>query len=120
MRWSEDVTLKFVKVYLKYEALWNPEHPHYKIRYEREKAYRGIASDFSAVKNVSVPEIKIKIKHLRTTYSQQVTKILQRSSPSSMYEPTLVWFQEMDRCLKHVQNSRHSSNSTVSNIMELN
>ncbi|CAG4994579.1 unnamed protein product [Parnassius apollo] len=60
------------------------------------------------MKNLSIPEVKIKIKNLRTTYLQQVQKILQKSSPDSIYEPSLIWFHEMDRCMKHVPTNRNS------------
>ncbi|XP_049876182.1 uncharacterized protein LOC126373875 [Pectinophora gossypiella] len=109
MRWGEAVTTEFVRMYLKHECLWNPDHPSYKMRHVREKAYYAISSEFKAAtsKNLSVPEVKVKIKNLRTTYCQQVHKILQKSGPDSMYEPSLVWFHEMDRCLKHIPLNRH-------------
>nr|XP_021198223.2 uncharacterized protein LOC110382070 [Helicoverpa armigera] len=111
MRWSEAVTLEFVKIYIKHECLWNPSHPGYKLRYQREQAYLDISEEFKSatMKSLTVPEVKMKIKNLRTTYVQQVHKILQKSSPDSIYEPSLVWFHEMDRCLKHVPSNRHSS-----------
>lgn len=110
------MTLEFVKIYLKHECLWNPAHSGYKLRYQREKAYTDISSEFkvATMKSLSVPEVKMKIKNLRTTYVQQVHKILLKSSPDSIYEPSLVWFHEMDRCLKHIPSNRNSNNHTVS------
>ncbi|KAG6463859.1 hypothetical protein O3G_MSEX014113, partial [Manduca sexta] len=111
MRWSEAVTLEFVKIYLNHECLWNPAHSGYKLKYEREKAYNEIVTEFKAstMKTLSVPEVKMKIKNLRTTYVQQVHKILQKSSPDCIYEPSLVWFNEMDQCLKHISSIRQTS-----------
>lgn len=111
MKWSEAVTLEFVKIYLKHECLWNPVHAGYKLKYQREKSYSGIISEFraSTSKTLTVPEVKVKIKNLRTTYVQQVHKILQKSNPDFIYEPSLVWFHEMDKCLKHIPNNRHSN-----------
>ncbi|KAJ0174846.1 hypothetical protein K1T71_009954 [Dendrolimus kikuchii] len=108
MRWNENVTLQFVKLYLKHECLWNPSHPGYKLKYERIKAYDIMVKDFQActTKKLSIPEVKMKIKNLRTTYMQQLNKILEKSSPDSIYEPSLIWFHEMDQCLKHVPNNR--------------
>lgn len=110
MKWSESTTLEFVKIYLKQECLWNPNHGAYKLKYKREKAYAAIIAEFKEFtgKIMSVPEVKNKIKNLRTTYSQEVQKILHKSRPDSIYEPSLVWFQEMDRCLKHVSYKRQS------------
>ncbi|XP_013166484.1 PREDICTED: uncharacterized protein LOC106116966 [Papilio xuthus] len=111
MRWNEAVTLEFVKIYLKHECLWNPSHPDYKIKYERDKAYADIASEFqlSTMKSLSIPEIKIKIKNLRTTYLQQVHKIIQCSTPDCIYEPSLIWFHEMDQYMKNIPTNRHSA-----------
>lgn len=119
MRWGETVTLEFVKIYLKQECLWNPSHPGYKLKHYREKSYMNIINEFktSTSKTLSVPEVKMKVKNLRTTYAQEVNKILHKSNPDSMYEPSLIWFHEMDRCLKNVPSNRHSTTyNTVSNI----
>ncbi|XP_047535484.1 uncharacterized protein LOC125069914 [Vanessa atalanta] len=115
MRWSEAITLEFVKMYLKHDCLWNPSHPGYKLKYQRDKAYADICSEFkdSTMKSLTIPEVKMKIKNLRTTYVQQVHKILQKSSPDSIYEPSLIWFQEMDRCLKHIPTNRHLASYTT-------
>lgn len=120
MRWNEAVTLQFVKIYLKHECLWNPAHPGYKVKYQRDKAYAEICTEFkhATMKSLSVPEVKIKIKNLRTTYAQQVNKILQKSSPDCIYEPSLIWFHEMDRCMKHIPTNRHSS-SLYSNSVSI-
>ncbi|RVE49879.1 hypothetical protein evm_005472 [Chilo suppressalis] len=108
MKWSEAVTVEFVKIYMKNECLWNPAHPGYKLKFQREKSYSDIISEFrvSTSKTLTVPEVKMKIKNLRTTYVQQVHKILQKSNPDCIYEPSLVWFHEMDKCLKHIPNNR--------------
>ncbi|CAG9788538.1 unnamed protein product [Diatraea saccharalis] len=111
MKWSEAVTLEFVRIYLKNECLWNPAHPGYKLKFQREKSYSEIISEFktSTSKTLTVTEVKMKIKNLRTTYVQQVHKILQKSNPDSIYEPSLVWFHEMDSCLKHITNNRYTN-----------
>ncbi|XP_075980325.1 uncharacterized protein LOC142979348 [Anticarsia gemmatalis] len=121
MRWSEAVTLEFVKIYLRHECLWNPAHSGYKLRYQRGKAYTDISAEFKAatMKSLSVPEVKMKIKNLRTTYVQQVHKILSKSSPDAIYEPSLVWFHEMDRCLKHIPSNRHTSSYTSQEAPEV-
>lgn len=117
MRWGETLTLQFVKIYLKYECLWNPLHLSYKNRSDREAAYLKIISEFKASggTNLSIPEAKIKIKNLRTTYVQEMRKVLNKSSPDHIYEPSLVWFPEMDKCLKNVIIPR--SFQPVSNIL---
>ncbi|VVD03662.1 uncharacterized protein LOC126965476 [Leptidea sinapis] len=122
MRWNENVTVDFVKVYLKNECLWKPNHPDYKCRVRRIQAYEDIAADFKASTNIllTIPEIKMKIKNLRSTYMQEVHKILQKSTPKYIYVPSLVWFEEMDKCLKNIISvNRVTSNQTMlaNNIM---
>ncbi|KAJ2945420.1 hypothetical protein O0L34_g231 [Tuta absoluta] len=104
MRWGEAATLEFVRLYLREECLWNPDHPGYKNKFKRQMCYNTISAEFEAYsgKRMNIPEIKNKIKSLRSTYAQQVQKILQKSSPDAMYEPSLVWFTEMDRCLRNI------------------
>ncbi|CAG4951252.1 unnamed protein product [Colias eurytheme] len=111
MRWSENTTLDFVKIYLKHELLWNNNHPDYKMRHRRIDAYRDISSEFKSCTNLSltVPEVKMKIKNLRSTYMQEVYKVLKKSSPDCMYKPSLVWFEDMDRCLKNTAVRRYTS-----------
>lgn len=116
MRWNESATLEFVRLYLKHECLWDPNNPGYKLKHRRDSAYLEICSEFKSIKTLTIPEVKMKIKNLRTTYIQQVHKILQKSSPDCIYEPSLVWFNEMDRCLKHIPTNRHLSSYNVSNI----
>lgn len=121
IRWREKTTLKFLKIYLAKECLWNPAHVWYKIKFKREKAYHEIVSEFKAItgKSMSIPEVKIKIKNLRSTYSQEVQKIMKKSSPDSIYQPSLVWFHDMDRCLKYVPTNRNVTADFVSTIPQI-
>ncbi|KAL4705817.1 hypothetical protein ACJJTC_006537 [Scirpophaga incertulas] len=116
MKWSEAVTLEFVKIYLKQECLWNPSHPGYRMKNQREKSYRIIINEFraSTSKTMTSLEVKTKIKTLRTTYSEQVHKIIERSNPDNIYEPSLIWFNEMDKHLKNIPNRRHHYKSETS------
>ncbi|XP_047992551.1 uncharacterized protein LOC125231217 [Leguminivora glycinivorella] len=94
MRWSEKETCTFVKLYLENEALWNPRVPEYKSKPERHKAYTKIISDFRAATGMPLtePEVRTKIKNLRSTYIQEVNKIRKRSSPDSVFKPSIKWF----------------------------
>lgn len=94
MRWSENQTFEFVKLYFRYEYLWNTEHEDYKLKDRRLKAYRDIVSEFKTLTGISlsIGELKAKIKNLRSTYSQELNKIKCRSGPDYTYEPTIKWF----------------------------
>lgn len=110
MKWTETMTHEFVKIYGNYECLWNPDNPNYKINQERDKAYGAMSLDFQTKCNklLSKCEVKCKVKNLRTTYMQQVNKILARSTPECTYVPTLIWFNAMDNFLKNVSINRYT------------
>ncbi|XP_026756266.1 uncharacterized protein LOC113516099 [Galleria mellonella] len=96
MRWSENETYHFVKIYLSHEYLWNPDHPCYRMKNKRQKAYKDISTEFNAVTGLVLHEIevKMKIKNLRSTYVQELAKIKNRSCPDSVYTPAMKWFAE--------------------------
>lgn len=101
MRWSEEVTCQFVKCYTRQECLWNKNHEDYKIKYKRMTAYRTIINEFQNLTGIALsdPELSIKIKSLKSTYSQEISKIKQRSTSDWTYKPSLKWFAEWDKCM---------------------
>lgn len=102
-RWQSNLTLQFVTTYLKYECLWNPKHKDYQNRQEREKTYELVADDLKDFIKLDVKRVKFKIRSLRTTYRQEVDKILKKSTdPDHIYESNLIWFRAMDECLKDI------------------
>lgn len=96
MRWSENETYQFVKIYLSHEHLWNPEHSSYRLKSKRLKAYREIIAELNETTGILLneAELKIKIKNLRSTYMQEIAKIKQRSGPEWSYKPNMKWFAE--------------------------
>lgn len=102
-RWQSNLTLQFVRTYLKYECLWNPKHRDYQNRKKKEEAYKLVVHDLKDFIKLDVNRVKFKIKSLRTTYRQEVDKILRKSTdPDHIYESTLIWFRAMDDCLKDI------------------
>ncbi|XP_045451399.1 uncharacterized protein LOC123660343 [Melitaea cinxia] len=115
MRWSENQTFEFVKLYFSYEYLWNSEHEDYKLNKLRLKAYRDIVSEFNTLTGISlsISEIKSKIKNLRSTYSQELNKIKFRSGPHYTYEPTIKWFTYWHKRFQQLRVSKlHDSLAT--------
>lgn len=100
MRWSENETYQFVKIYLSHELLWNPEHSAYRLKNKRLKAYREIIAELNETTGILLneTELKIKIKNLRSTYMQEIVKIKQRSSAEWAYKPNMKWFSEWHKC----------------------
>ncbi|CAG4994594.1 unnamed protein product [Parnassius apollo] len=102
MRWGENETYQFVKIYLNCECLWNTDHEHYKFKDKRQKAYQAIIAEFMSRTGIRIneSELKVKIRNLKSTYSQEIAKIRTRSSPNSEYIPTIKWFADWHRCFK--------------------
>nr|CAI5849122.1 unnamed protein product [Callosobruchus analis] len=73
-RWSEETTLKFVEKYLEHECLWNIKSTHYKNKIMKESAYLDLENSMN-LSGFGVKEIKMKIKNIRSTYSQELKKI---------------------------------------------
>ncbi|KAL0821488.1 hypothetical protein ABMA28_004954 [Loxostege sticticalis] len=105
MRWGEVETLKFVKLYLRHDNLWNPSDTDYRMKNKRQKAYNDIISEFRRSTGISMSELdlKIKIKNLRSTYTQEMSKIRQRSSPDFVYTPTIKWFADWHSCFSSIK-----------------
>lgn len=105
MRWSENQTFEFVKLYFRYEYLWNTEHEDYKLKDRRLKAYRDIVSEFKTLTDISlsISELKAKIKNLRSTYTQELNKIKCRSGPDYTYEPKIKWFSYWHKRFQHLR-----------------
>ncbi|XP_049876179.1 uncharacterized protein LOC126373871 [Pectinophora gossypiella] len=102
MRWGESETRLFVKLYLDHKCLWNSEHDDYKIKHKRQAAYREIVSKFHAITNILLHEreVVLKIRSLKSTYSQEIAKIRARSSPGAPYMTKLGWFKDWDKCFR--------------------
>ncbi|XP_013189814.2 uncharacterized protein LOC106134338 [Amyelois transitella] len=105
MRWSENETLEFVRIYLRHECLWNPASVDYKTRCVREKAFSDIVTELKSATGIVLDEdeVKVKIKSLRSTYVQEIAKIRLRSSSGSVYKPTIKWFDVWHKCLDRVK-----------------
>nr|XP_022900172.1 uncharacterized protein LOC111413434 [Onthophagus taurus] len=104
MRWAEEETIKFVKLYRDHECLWNKTKPSYKNKNNRLKAIHNIMH-VMAKEGFGVTEIKQKIKNIRSTYYQEVQKI-KKSAKSAMsqddiYQPNVKWFTNMDYIMRH-------------------
>lgn len=119
MRWNEDVTMKFVKAYLKHQHLWDTRHPLHKHKFRRNKSLQSVLDEFRFLTgiNIDTKEAKLKIKSLRSTYKQEINKILNRSMPEAPYTPSIKWFDEWHRCFKNLPTSRLRSSEVSAYIM---
>lgn len=116
MRWSENETYQFVKIYLNHEFLWNSEHTNYRLKSKRLKAYRDIIAELNETTGILLneTELKMKIKNLRSTYSQEIAKIKQRSGPEWTYKPNMKWFSEWHKCFGALK--KNTDDSSFENV----
>lgn len=116
-RWGDEKTVKFIRLYRDFQCLWNSSNSSlYKNKIARDNAYRKIVEEMQD-HNITVKDVKNKIKGLRSTYHQELNKIKKSKSSgagtSDVYKPTLKWFEEMD-FLNDTFDYRSSTSTEVS------
>lgn len=73
---ADEINLKFVQLYREEECLWNASIPSYKDKQMRDSSLEKIRDILNKDGiEMSIKEIKNKIKNLRATYCQELTKI---------------------------------------------
>lgn len=101
-KWSEDLTIQMIIEYEKREYLWNPVAEHYKNKKIREQGYLEIIKALNLV-DVTVKELKNKIKNIRSSYSVELKKIrAARKAGAHAYRPSVTWFEHADRFLRAI------------------
>ncbi|KAJ0171542.1 hypothetical protein K1T71_013092 [Dendrolimus kikuchii] len=101
-KWSEDLTIQMIIEYEKREYLWNPVSEHYKNKKIREQGYVEIINALNLV-DVTVKELKNKIKNIRSSYSVELKKIrAARKAGAHAYRPSVTWFEHADRFLRAI------------------
>ncbi|CAK1591230.1 unnamed protein product [Parnassius mnemosyne] len=112
-KWSEDLTIQMIIEYEKREYLWNPVAEHYKNKKIREQGYIEIIKALSLV-DVTVKELKNKIKNIRSSYSVELKKIrAARKAGAHAYRPSVTWFEHADRFLRAIVTPISMDNSLV-------
>lgn len=112
-KWSEDLTIQMIIEYEKREYLWNPVSEHYKNKKIREQGYIEIINALSLV-DVSVKELKNKIKNIRSSYSVELKKIrAARKAGAHAYRPSVTWFEHADRFLRAIVTPSSIDNSLL-------
>ncbi|XP_034834934.2 uncharacterized protein [Maniola hyperantus] len=116
MKFSERETYQFVKAYFSQESLWNTKHLAYKSNERRLIAYKGVIDEFKKTTgiNLTLTELRTKIKNLKSTYAQELDKIRRRSSAEYTYKPAMKWFAVWHKYIqaKKVAASLDESNTT--------
>lgn len=101
-KWSEDLTIQMIVEYERREYLWNPVAEHYKNKKIREQGYVEIIKALNLA-DVTVKELKNKIKNIRSSYSVELKKIrAARKAGAHAYRPSVTWFEHADRFLRAI------------------
>ncbi|KAF0739506.1 MADF domain-containing protein, partial [Aphis craccivora] len=91
----------FLEEYQKYPCLWDKSLDEYRNRVKRDHAEEMLLQ-FS--KMPTIKELRQKIRNIRCTYNQEVSKIKKSmvtgSGSSTVYKPKLSWFSLADSFLK--------------------
>ncbi|CAK1543541.1 unnamed protein product [Leptosia nina] len=112
-KWSEDLTIQMIVEYEKREYLWNPVSEHYKNKKVREQGYVEIINALNLV-DVTVKELKNKIKNIRSSYSVELKKIrAARKAGAHAYRPSVTWFEHADRFLRAIVTPSSVDNSLL-------
>lgn len=99
MRWGEERTVQFVKLYRKLESLWNIHHPDYKNKHVRLRNIEHLVSEMG-IPNFTVKDACKKIRSLRSTFNQELKKFSESlkcdAGTDKEYKLTLRWFDDME------------------------
>lgn len=101
-RWSDQMTVRFMKIYRDYEHLWNVHSLDYRNRELRKASLCSIVQLLN-IPNFTVGDVVKKIKSLRSTYHLEMKKIESSgvdTNGAPIYTPSMMWFREMDEIMK--------------------
>ncbi|XP_026846496.1 uncharacterized protein LOC6597757 [Drosophila persimilis] len=91
---------KFLEAYEQQPCLYNPELENYKNRVAREEAYTAMIEELK-VPQLSINDIKRKIKSIRTVYSKELGTRRRFKEQGKPYDTKLIWFNLADAFLSH-------------------
>ncbi|XP_017156503.1 uncharacterized protein LOC108164988 [Drosophila miranda] len=91
---------KFLEAYEQQPCLYNPQLENYKSRVAREEAYTAMIEKLK-VPQLSINDIKRKIKSIRTVYSKELSTRRRFKEQGKPYHTKLVWFHLADAFLSH-------------------
>jgi len=114
-RWNSETTIKFIQEFKTYECLWNQKSPTYKNKHAKEAAYQKLIEEMH-IADFGVPEVKKKMRTLRSTYYQEKKKIQNSirsgNGTDTLYVPNIPWYQEMNSLLTDVDERQ----TTIDNV----
>ena len=112
--WKDEHMETFLEMYRNHECLWNNKSENYHKTNIREKAYKTLHSELN-LPQLSVNDIRAKIKTIRTRYCSELAKIRKSEKSGArsndLYVPRLFWFKRADSFLWDVCTPKDSSSN---------
>ncbi|KAL1488113.1 hypothetical protein ABEB36_015071 [Hypothenemus hampei] len=120
-KWKDDHTSLILTLMQNRPCLWNTKVEEYKHKSKRETALKEILEELNLSNEVTVEDLKAKIKTIRTRYSSELAKVKDTSRSGAgtqdFYVPKLFWFKQADSFLRIVCLPRKSSASANINAI---
>lgn len=119
LKWSCDVTIKFLNIFKTYECLWDTSNENYLKRDARDSALIDLIAHMAAegFGTISKDQLKQKIKSLKDSYRVELNKVKKSIKSGAglddIYKPKLGWFHEADTFWKRVIIGRESTSNLV-------
>lgn len=105
---NEEQTMQFIALYKENSCLWDITLDDYKNKAMRQSALENILEGMK-IENMTVDDVKSKIKSIRSTYCLELDKIEKSTvfgGCGNVYEPKMKWFAEFDSFIKNVMVKR--------------
>jgi hypothetical protein len=95
--WRDEHVETFLEMYRNHECLWHNKSEDYHKTNIREKTFKTLHSELN-LPQLSVNDIRAKIKTIRTRYCSELAKIRKSEKSGAgtnyLYAPRLFWFQQ--------------------------
>jgi hypothetical protein len=115
MDWSNERTIKFLRLYELEPVIWNPKEPLHKNRTAVDDAWKRIEASLSI--NCSVQELKRKKESLMASFRPLLNKvkasIKMRKGTDEVYRPSWFAYETMAKFLDGVYQPRSTMNTEV-------
>ncbi|KAK9727948.1 Alcohol dehydrogenase transcription factor Myb/SANT-like [Popillia japonica] len=115
-KWKDDHTPLILSLMKDRQCLWNTKAETRKNKVYRENALKEIVKELN-IQDVTVEDIKLKIKTIRTRYSSELTKVNKSvkcgTGSDDVYVPKLFWYKQADTFLHAVCIPRSSTGTAL-------
>jgi len=113
MEWSNELILELLDLYEQEPCIWNPKHPHYKIRNSLHDSWEYISKNLSSTYSIS--ELKKKKDSLMATFRKLANNVKASKKTGSgsedIYKPDWLAYKAMAKFL-HSENQPNTTRNS--------